>query len=224
MSQCPRCGVGRPAPVPIGKDPPPPFGAREGDRPKRRATKLEGHDSSGRGAAARPDPGRGACTRRGALAPGAGADRRRIRGRRQDPGPGPQPPRAGPVRRDVERALLVQVLPAAPAPPPHRGAAGPGGSRRERGGHRRRRRHRRGHPDREPQPPLGDRALPGRRHRGGRHSARHLHHGGASPRRDGPALLRLVPTTPASAGSSRASSAGSRATATPSGCRRWAGS
>ena len=32
------------------------------------------------------------------------------------------------------------------------------------------------------------------------------------------------PTTPASAGSSRASSAESRATATPSGCRRWAGS
>ena len=163
---------------------------------------------SGRGAAARPPPAEEPLHRldagRGAAAPGARPDRRRVRGRRQDPGPRPQPPRAGPVRRDVERALLVQVVPAAPAAPAHRGAAGARRSRRERRGDRRRRRHRGGHPDREPQPPLGHRALPGRRHRRGRHPARHLHHGGAPARRHGPALLRARPTTPASAGSSRA--------------------
>ena len=52
------------------------------------------------------------------------------------------------------------------------------------------RRHRGGDPDREPQPPLGDRALPGGGHRRGRHPARHLHHGRAPARRHGPALLR----------------------------------
>ena len=54
------------------------------------------------------------------------------------------------------------------------------GSGRERRGHRRRRRDRRGHPHREPQPPVGHRALPGRGHRGGRDPPGHLHHGGPS--------------------------------------------
>ena len=107
-----------------------------------------------------------------------------------------QPPRAGPLRRDVERALLVQVVPAAPAPPADRGPAGAGRPGRERRGDRRRRRHRRGHPHREPQPPLGHRALPGRGHRGGRHPARHLHHGRAPARRHGPALLRAARRRP----------------------------
>ena len=63
------------------------------------------------------------------LAPGARPDRRRVRGRRQDPRPPAQPPRAGPLRRHVERALLVQVVPAAPAPAADRGPARPGRAR-----------------------------------------------------------------------------------------------
>ncbi len=149
------------------------------------------HDSSGRGAAARP------LARRGAVAPGPGPDGRRIRGRRQDPGPSPQPPRAGPVRGDVERALLVQVVPVASTAPAHRGSPGPRRSRRERGGHRRRGRHRGGHPHREPQPSVGHRALPGRRHRRGRDPARHLHHGRAPARRHGSPLLRTARGRPA---------------------------
>ena len=134
---------------------------------------------------------------RGVPAPGARPDRRRVRGRRQDPGPPAQPPRARPLRRDVERALLLQVVPApsaAVADGRAESARRPGGERR---GDRRRRRHRRRHPDREPQPPLGDRAPPGRGHRRGRHPARHLHHGRAPARRHGPALLRPPRRRPA---------------------------
>ena len=92
---------------------------------------------------------------------------------------------------------------------------GPG---RERRRGRRRRRHRRGHPHREPQPPLGHRAPPGCGHRGGGDPARHLHHGGPAPGRDGPPLLRAPRRRPASAGCSRGWSRASRATATPSAC------
>ena len=107
-----------------------------------------------------------------------------------------QPPGAGPLRRDVERALLLQVVAAPPAAPAHRGPAGAGRPGRERRGDRRRRRHRGGHPHREPQPPLGHRALPGRGHRGGRDPARHLHHGRAAAGGDGPALLRAARRRP----------------------------
>ena len=152
-----------------------------------------------------PDqPPAGGAAAPGVTPSGARPDRRRVRGRRQDPGPAAQPPRARPLRRDVERALLVQVLPAAPAPPADRGPAGARRPGRERRGDRRRRRHRRRHPDREPQPPVGHRALPGRRHRGGRDPARHLHHGRAPAGRHGPALLRAARRRPRSAGSSRA--------------------
>ena len=83
---------------------------------------------------------------------------------------------------------------------PTEGAAGAGRPGRERRGHRRRRRHRRGHPHREPQPPLGHRALPGGGDRGRRDPARHLHHGGPAPGRDGPPASSALPTRPASAG------------------------
>ena len=134
---------------------------------------------------------------RGVPAPGARPDRRRVRGRRQDPGPPAQPPRARPLRRDVERALLLQVVPAPPAAAAHGGAQGARRPGRERRRDRRRRRHRHRHPDREPQPPLGDRALPGGGHRRGRHPARHLHHGRPPARRHGPALLRPSRRRPA---------------------------
>ncbi len=90
----------------------------------------------------------------------------------------------------MERALLVQVLPAASAPPADRGPAGARRPGRERRGDRRRRRHRRRHPDREPQPPVRHRALPGRGHGRGRDPPRHLHHGCAPTGRHGSALLR----------------------------------
>ncbi len=75
-------------------------------------------------------------------------------------------------------------------PPAHRGPPGPGGTGGERRRRRRRRRDRRGPADREPQPPLGGRALPGGGHRCGRDPPRHLHHGGPAHRPDGPAVLR----------------------------------
>ena len=64
---------------------------------------------------------------------------------------------------------------------------GPGRGRRR---HRRRRRPRGGDPHREPQPPVGGRALPGRGHRRRRHHPRHLLHGRAPDRAHGPAALR----------------------------------
>ena len=109
---------------------------------------------------------------------------------RTDPRPGAQPPRAGDVRGHVVGALLVQVVAAAPAPAADRGAVGarrPGRGRRRR---RRRRRHRRRHPHREPQPPVGGRAVPGRGHRRRRHPARRLLGGRPPDRGDGPAAVR----------------------------------
>ena len=133
---------------------------------------------------------------RGAVASGTRPDRRRVRGRGPDSRPFAQPPGARALRRDVERALLVQVVPAAPAPAADRGPAGPGGSRRERRRDRRGRRHCRGVADREPQPSVGDRAVPGRGDGRRGHPARHLHHGGAPARRDGPPLLRAARRRP----------------------------
>ena len=57
---------------------------------------------------------------------------------------------------------------------------------------RRRRRPRRGLQGREPQPPVGRRALPGRRHRRRRHPPRHLRDGRAADRRARLAAVRLA--------------------------------
>ena len=66
-------------------------------------------------------------------------------------------------------------------------AARPPGPRRERRHHRHRRRLGDRDEGREPQPPVGGRALPGRGDRRRRHRARHLHDGGAADR-----LVRLA--------------------------------
>ena len=82
---------------------------------------------------------------------------------------------------------------SSPHPPrrlPDRGAVGarrPGRGRRR---HRRRRRPRGRDPHREPQPPVGGRALPGRGDRRRRHHPRHLLDGRAADRADGPAAVR----------------------------------
>ena len=134
------------------------------------------------------------------------------------PGPGAQPPRARPLRRHVERALLLQVVAAAPPPPADRGGPGAGRPGGERRGDRRRRRHRRGHPHREPQPPLGHRALPGGGHRGRGDPARHLHHGGPAAGRDGPALLRTARRPPPALADGGGGGRASPPTATRSAC------
>ena len=79
---------------------------------------------------------------------------------------------------------------------PHRGAVGPRRSGRGRGRDRRRRRPRGRHPHREPQPPVGGRALPGRGHRRRRDHPRRLLHGCAPDRADGPAALRAARRPP----------------------------
>ena len=109
---------------------------------------------------------------------------------RAHPRPAAEPPRAGHVRRDVVRALLLQVVARAPRAAADRGAVGARRPGRERRRGRRRRRHRRRHPHREPQPPVGHRAVPGRGHRRRRHPARHLHDGRPAHRAHGPAALR----------------------------------
>ncbi len=82
----------------------------------------------------------------------------------------------------VERALLLQILESPSADPAHRGAVGDPGAGRERRRHRHRRRPGGRVQDGEPQPPELHRALPGRHHRGRRHIARRVHHGGAADR------------------------------------------
>ena len=54
---------------------------------------------------------------------GPGTDRRRVRGDRADPRSRAEPPRAGDVRRDVVRALLLQVVPDPPQAAADRGAS-----------------------------------------------------------------------------------------------------
>ena len=74
------------------------------------------------------------------------------------------------------------------------------------------------HPHREPQPPVGHRALPGGGHRRRRHPARHLHHGRPADRGDGPAALRPARRPPQPLGRRGRRSAASPATATRSAC------
>src|SRR5262249_1252255 len=97
----------------------------------------------------------------GAAPPSARDDRRRGGdGRRLARARSPRP-RAGHVRRDVVGALLLQVVTGPSAAVPDPGAVGAGGAGR--GSRRRRRRRRAGRraPDRESQPPVGGRAVPG---------------------------------------------------------------
>ena len=105
-------------------------------------------------------------------------------------GPHADAHRARHLQRDVERALLVQIVARAPEAAadaqPARGA-GPG---RERRHHRHRRRLGLRLQDRVAQSPFVYRAIPGRDDRRGRHSARHLHHGRAAGGGDGFAALR----------------------------------
>ena len=93
-------------------------------------------------------------------------------------------PRCGPsTARTSTRASSSSGCPR----PAARVLQGPG---RERRRHRHRRRLGGGVQDREPQPPLVHRAVPGRGHRGGRHPARHLHDGRAPDRDPRLAALR----------------------------------
>ena len=117
-------------------------------------------------------------------------DGRRARSHRRHPRAAAERPRARHVLGDVERALLLQVVAGPPPAAAQRGRMGAGRPGRERGCGRRRRRHRRRHPHREPQPPIGHRALPGRGDRRRRHPSRHLHHGRPPDRPHGPAALR----------------------------------
>ena len=101
----------------------------------------------------------------------------------------PTPHRTRHLQRDVERALLLQVVARAPEAPAH--AQPPRACRagRERRHHRHRRRLGVRLQDRVAQSSLVHRAVPGRRHRRRRHSARHLHHGRAAGRHHGFAAL-----------------------------------
>ena len=90
---------------------------------------------------------------------------------------------------------------------------------------RRYRRRRRGRlQDREPQPPLVHRALPGRGDRGRRHPARRLHDGRAADRDARIRCASAARTIRGPGTSWRASSPGSAATAIASACRRSAAS
>ena len=100
--------------------------------------------------------------------------------------------RARPLRRALVRALRVQALARLPPPAAHgrlrtssRGRARTRASSTSATGLAARVQ------DREPQPPVVHRAVPGRGHRRRRHPPRHLHHGRAAHRHPGlPALRR----------------------------------
>ena len=145
---------------------------------------------------------------------------RRVRADRADPRPRADLPGARDLLGDVVGALLVQVA-RVPARLPTTGRAGVAGPGRERGRGRDRRRARRGVQDREPQPPVVRRAVPGRGDRGRRHPARHLHDGRAADRQLD--SLRFGPLDhPRTASCCAASSPASAATATASASPRSA--
>ena len=129
----------------------------------------------------------------------AQADRRGVRPHREALGPRAHVHRARRLQRDVERALLLQVVARAPPPPPHEGPAGHPGARRERRRRRHRRRLRGRLQDGVAQPPELHRAVPGRGDGRGRHPARRLHDGRAPHREPQLAPLR-APRSPAHAG------------------------
>ena len=137
-------------------------------------------------------------------------DRRGAGSDHHDPGSPAQPPRAGDVLGHVERALLVQVVARAPRTAPDGGAMGARRPGRERRRGRRGRRDRRRHTDREPQPPLRHRAVPGRGDRGGWHPPRHLHDGRQAHRAHGSAALRSAGGRRGAAGSPKGWSRASR--------------
>ena len=122
--------------------------------------------------------------------------------------------RARHLLRDVERALLVQVVAHPPARPADDGPARHPGPGRE----RRRRRHRRRAggrlQDGVAQPPVVHRAVPGRGDRRRRHPARRVHHGRAADRVPRLAALRPARSSEDARSSSRAWSRASPATAT----------
>ena len=124
---------------------------------------------------------------------GARADRRRVRADRQHPRPPADRRRAGHLLGHVERALLLQVLPQAPAAVRREGARHRRAARWHRA-ERGRRRHRPGlrrHvQDRVAQPPVLCGAIPGRGDRSRRHRPRHPGHGRAAGRGDGRAAVR----------------------------------
>ena len=89
----------------------------------------------------------------------------------------------------------------------------PAGAGRERGRARPRRRARRRVQGREPQPPVGGRAVPGRGDRGRRHPARHLGHGrpaGGAARRSALRRARRCTSRARSAGSAHYGNCGGR--------------
>ena len=117
-------------------------------------------------------------------------------GVRRDPpaaGPGAQPDGTGRVLGHVVRALQLQELPETPEAASHRGSPGDPRAGRECRRHGHRRRPRRSVQDREPQPPLLHRTVPGRGHRRGRHSAGRLHHGRPPHRQSQLAPVRQHP-------------------------------
>ena len=143
----------------------------------------------------RPRPNLGAIVtstacRVATAAPPARNDRRRARGGRRRARTRAHRARARDVLGDVVRALLVQVVARAPRPVPDPGTVGARRSGRGRGCRRHRRRTRGRGAHREPQPPLGGRAVPGRGHRRRRDHPRHLLDGRPSDRAHGPAALR----------------------------------
>ena len=107
---------------------------------------------------------------------------------------------------------------------PTRGRARAAGPGRERRRDRRRRRPRRRAQGREPQPPVGGRAVPGRRDRRRRHPARHLRDGRPADRDPRLAALRRArrrpPAAPVPAASSPASATTATASASPTSAAR----
>ena len=128
------------------------------------------------------------------------------------------------LQRDVERALLLQELAHSFEEAAHAQQAGAARAGRERRHHRHRRRLRDRVQDRIAQSSQLHRAVSGRGHRRGRHSARHFHHGRAAHRGDGRAALRPARHARAIGGFWKAWSPASRTTATASASRRSAAS
>ena len=114
---------------------------------------------------------------------------RRISAHSEIDGPDANAHRAGHLQRNVERALLLQVVARAPEAAAHAQQARPPGARRERRHHRHRRRMGLRVQNRVTQPSIVHRAIPGGDDWRGRHPSRHLHHGSPPGSGDGFAAL-----------------------------------